>query len=315
MKHWKEMLLLLICLLGISACMGEASSTEDTTGSFISEVPSESQELALPPSQETLPVQPQPMETEEPLPDRADSDFVAVRDYIPDIAIHLRYATHDNFTGQVIYDFQEPYLRYGTVKKLMQVQKALAEQGFSLKIWDAFRPASAQYRLWEICPDPSFVADPNVKYSTHTNGNTVDVTLVDEFGREPDMPTDFDDFSSLADRDYSDCPDYVAENALLLQGTMEKFGFSGYSMEWWHFSDTQQYPAAVDFDPGSISVWYADCREYINLRISPDYSAESIAQILAGERLTVLGFTGEFAFVQYDGLQGYVAAGYIQPCA
>lgn len=94
-------------------------------------------------------------------PEPADEDFVRVGDYIPDIVVELKYATADNFTGQVIYDFSDAYLRYGTVKKLMNVQQALREQGLSLKIWDGFRPPAAQFRLWEICPDPTYVADPN----------------------------------------------------------------------------------------------------------------------------------------------------------
>lgn len=56
------------------------------------------------------------------------------------------------------------------------------------------------------------------------------------------MPTDFDDFSPLADRDYSDCSLTTAENARLLQSILEQNGFSGYQGEWWHFSDTDSYP-------------------------------------------------------------------------
>ena len=73
----------------------------------------------------------------------------------------LKYATEDNFTNQVIYDFTEPVLRLGTVKKLAKVQETLLKKGYSLKIWDAYRPTEAQFRLWEVCPDPDYVSDPN----------------------------------------------------------------------------------------------------------------------------------------------------------
>lgn len=53
----------------------------------------------------------------EQLPEPADTDFVKITDYIPDIVVDLKYATADNFTGTVIYDFKDAYLRYGTVKK------------------------------------------------------------------------------------------------------------------------------------------------------------------------------------------------------
>lgn len=178
-----------------------------------------------------------------------DADFVRVLDYIPDIVVELKYSTADNFTGQVIYDFQEAYLRYGTVKKLMAVQEELRPQKLSLKIWDGFRPTKAQFTLWEVLPDSTYVANPQKGFSSHSRGNTVDVTLVDETGQEIEMPTQFDDFSALADRDYSDCPFEIALNAMLLEQTMERNGFKGYWGEWWHFADTDVYPVEKEFAP------------------------------------------------------------------
>lgn len=178
-----------------------------------------------------------------------DDALVAVKDYIPDILTELRYGSTDNFTGQVIYGFQDAYLRYGTVKKLKNAQDAFAEVGLRLKIWDAFRPASAQFALWDACPDPTYVADPRKGFSNHTRGNAVDVTLVDREGQELIMPTPFDDFSGKADRDYSDCTETETENAIFLESVMEKNGFKGYFGEWWHFADEVRYPVEENFDP------------------------------------------------------------------
>lgn len=186
-------------------------------------------------------------EIKEELPD--DDDFVEIKTYIPDIVLELKYAGTDNFTGQKIYDFTEAYLRYGTVKKLMQVQDELREKGLFLKIWDAFRPVSAQFTLWEVYPDATYVANPNTGFSSHSRGNTVDVTIVDGNGQEIVMPTGFDDFSKLADRDYRDCSKEAAEHALLLEDTMIKYGFRAYSGEWWHFTDVDTYPVEEEFEP------------------------------------------------------------------
>lgn len=172
----------------------------------------------------------------------ADEDLVRVLDYIPSIYVELKYATEDNFTGTVVYDFADAQLRYGTIKKLAQVQTELLVHGYSLKIWDAYRPVSAQFKLWEICPDPVYVANPNTGYSSHSRGNTVDVTLVLADGTEIEMPTGFDDFSPLADRDYSDVPAAATENVLVLENMMKKYGFNCYSGEWWHYSDSSTYP-------------------------------------------------------------------------
>lgn len=183
--------------------------------------------------------------------DISEDMFVNVKEYIPEIIIDLRYATDNNFTGQKIYDFSNAYLRYGTVQKLIKVQKALQEQGLSLKIWDAFRPVAAQFVLWEIYPDSTYVANPNKGFSSHSRGNTVDITVVNTTNKEIVMPTGFDDFSELADRDYSDCSEEAATNALLLEQLMIENGFKAYSAEWWHYTDLEEYPVEEEFYPTS----------------------------------------------------------------
>lgn len=245
------------------------------------------------------------------LPVRQDADIVFVEDYIPDLKVDLRYATSSNFTKQVIYEFSDLYLRYGTVVKLMLVQQELRTYGLRLKVWDGFRPVSAQYDLWMAYPNPVYVANPENGYSDHSRGNTIDVTLVDALGYELEMPSQYDDFTSRADRDYSDCTEIAAQNAALLQSVMEKYGFVPYENEWWHFTDRSEYEVEECFDPAVISQWYAVCNEYINLRSEPDVNSESIDQIPANARFTLLGWSGRFAYVEFEGVRGYVNADYI----
>lgn len=178
-----------------------------------------------------------------------DDEYVLVNKYIPDIYVELMYATDNNFTGVRIYDFTDAYLRYGTVKKLANVQKELKEQGYSLKIWDAYRPFEAQQKLWEVYPDPNYVANPANGMKKHNLGGTVDITMVAADGTVISMPTEFDDFSLKADRDYSDIEDEEAvKNVMILQNAMENNGFTDYQGEWWDYSDTVEYEA-VDFEP------------------------------------------------------------------
>lgn len=178
-----------------------------------------------------------------------NDEYVLVKKYIPDIYVELRYATENNFTGVKIYDFTEAYLRYGTVKKLAQVQKELKQQGYSLKIWDAYRPFEAQQKLWEVYPDPNYVANPANGMKKHNLGGTVDITMVAADGSIIPMPTEFDDFSLKADRNYSDIDNEEAvKNVMILQTAMENNGFTGYQGEWWDYSDTDEYEA-VDFEP------------------------------------------------------------------
>lgn len=214
---------------------------EPTTGSE----PSETTEATVP-SPVTEPTQPSEPEIKVP----PEEDFVRVAEYIPDIQVGLAYATVDNFTGQRIYAFEDAYLRYGTVKKLLLVQQDLAQYGLGLKIWDGYRPLSAQERLWEICPDPRFVSNPKTGTRSHCRGSAVDVTLIDlNTGEELEMPSGFDEFSAQGDRDYSDCTAEAAANAALLEKIMVRYGFKPYSAEWWHYSDTDSYPVEETFEP------------------------------------------------------------------
>lgn len=178
-----------------------------------------------------------------------DESYVRVIDYIPTIYVELKYATTDNITGQVIYDFTDAFLRYGTVKKLAQVQNELLASGYSLKIWDAYRPIEAQAKLWEAKPDANYISNPS-KYTSHNFGNTVDVTIVATDGSYVDVPTGFDDFTDLADINFEDVTDPEAvEHAELLQNTMTKYGFKPYKKEWWHFQDTVSYTYDETFSP------------------------------------------------------------------
>ena len=264
---------------------------------------------------ETLPAEtvPEEIRAQRVLPllqEPLDTDFVPISDYLPDSVTELKYATADNFTGQVIYSFQDAYLRYGTVKKLMAAAEEFAQMGYYLKIWDGFRPISAQFVLWEVYPDSTYVANPNKGFSNHSRGNAVDVTLVDEQGQELPMPTAFDDFSPLADRNYSECDPEARENALLLETVMQKHGFKGYFGEWWHFNDTDGYDVERVFDPAVMAVRYPRCEEFITLRMTPRQDGEEILKIMAGERFILLGYAEEFSLVDYDGFRGYVLTEY-----
>ena len=146
-----------------------------------------------------------------PAPEPEDTALVRVRDYIPDIWVDLRYAGENNFTGAAIYDFSDAYLQY------------------------------AQRLLWERCPDANFVANPDTGGSKHSSGGTVDITICTSDGAPMEMPSGFDEFSAMADRDYSDVSAEAAANAEKLERLMDAAGFDGYSAEWWHYTDRDGY--------------------------------------------------------------------------
>lgn len=202
-KFIKTFAVIVIIAAGMTACGQKKNvTTDDVSGKEMANI----QETA---AQE---VTAQKIITQEITTEKEpeNDEYVLVKKYIPDIYVELRYATENNFTGVKIYDFTEAYLRYGTVKKLAQVQKELKQQGYSLKIWDAYRPFEAQQKLWEVYPDPNYVANPANGMKKHNLGGTVDITMVAADGTVISMPTEFDDFSLKADRDYSDIEDEEA---------------------------------------------------------------------------------------------------------
>ena len=233
MKHRLSILLLLLALL-LPGCAQQP--TEETP----TPEPTLSATVTTMPSQTPQPT-PAPTPTPIPLSEIPDETLVNVRDYIPSVFVDLRYATENNFTGQVIYDFTAAQLRCGTVKKLALAADALAAQGYALLIWDAYRPVSAQFRLWEVWPDSTYVANPNTGYSNHSRGSCVDISLVTTDGGAVEMPSGFDEFTLRADRDYSDVSGEAAMHARLLEQAMTDAGFVPYAGEWWHYTDSVRY--------------------------------------------------------------------------
>ena len=247
MKRMCSVLLVLLLLLGCGCAVESEAPLVPQEPAEIS--PPVEQKPGESPPQDVPPPSEEPEEAPEAPLEPEESDFVKVTDYIPAIQVDLAYAGTDNFTREVIYDFTDAYLRYGTVKKLAAVQAELEGQGLGLLIWDAFRPTAAQFTLWEVCPDPAYVANPETGFSSHSRGNTVDVTLISLDGGAVEMPTGFDDFSPLADRDYSDVGPVPAANARVLEDAMAAAGFTPYFGEWWHFSDSDAYEVDTEFSP------------------------------------------------------------------
>lgn len=304
----KRLLILLLILLQLVSLLGcdrqtEGKTPTDTMETSETETVTEDTQQSTEDTTETDTSEPAP-------PEPAAEEFVLIADYIPSAKLEIAYATEDNFTGQKIYDFSETYLRYGTVKKLKQVSDELEKFGVGLIIWDAFRPISAQAKLWEIRPNARYVSNPVTGKRTHSRGNTVDVTLYDlTTGELMSMPTGYDNFTKLADRDYSDCDVTAAANALLLEQIMEQCGFTPYEQEWWHFTDTVDYPVDEQFDPG-VLLWTPNCDEYISLR---DGNGNTIAEIPNGAALQLKSWSGKLAKVSYEGTEGYVWSNYIMP--
>lgn len=165
-------------------------------------------------------------------------DMVRLDIAVKDAVIDLKYATADNITGKAVYDSDVAYLRKGAADKLKRANGIVMEQGYRIKVWDAYRSQKSQEILFESTKNSYYFMDSKIG-SNHTRGCAVDVTLVDAEGREVDMPSKFDEMSRKAHRTYELATPEQKKNALVLEDAMKEAGFLPLENEWWHFDDSE----------------------------------------------------------------------------
>ncbi len=171
------------------------------------------------------------------------SDLVDIQQVNPRILLDIRYATSNNFTHRRLYSQPRCLLRTTVAQRLAKVQAELQAQGLGLKVYDCYRPLSVQKAFWKLVPDDRYVANP-AQGSRHNRGSAVDLTLVDQRGKELEMPSPFDEFSHRAHTDYAGMTPTARRNLQRLQTVMQKHGFLPIETEWWHFDavDWKHFP-------------------------------------------------------------------------
>ncbi len=204
------------------------------------EVPKEKDKLILDPPLSQVPdtTKPELLKPEKKIPDLdalPDTTFVRLADYSEGFAYDLRYATKNNFLKTKVYDCAECYTRVKTAKALIAANEDFEEQGYRILFFDCYRPNSVQYLMWDIVPNPQYVANP-VKGSVHNRGGAVDISLQTLDGIPLDMGTDFDFFGKRAYHDNFNLPEKVLQNRSILKETMERHGFRSIRTEWWHYN-------------------------------------------------------------------------------
>ncbi len=162
------------------------------------------------------------------------------------IAVDLKYASTDNFTGKNMYgSLRKSYFRPEIARMIAKAQKILkaVNPNYSLIIYDGARPISAQrymYRLVRRTPQRRYVAYPG-NGGHHNYGVVVDISITYK-GKPIDMGTHFDCFTYVAHITNEKL--LVAKgkitksayhNRLLLRSIMKEVGFNTFRKEWWHF--------------------------------------------------------------------------------
>ncbi len=166
---------------------------------------------------------------------------------IKGIAIDLRYATPNNFVGRDLYSpFDCAWLHRDAAAALEAFVAWLAQRrpGCTALVLDALRPQRVQQQLWDALEGTGlqmYLANP-VRGSIHSYGMALDITLLDEEGRELDMGTGFDDMTNLSHPALEqgflltgELSEQQLANRRLLREGMLAAGFFGINTEWWHF--------------------------------------------------------------------------------
>ena len=196
----------------------------------------------------------------------AEEPLVCISELLPDAMIYEPRYWQKGIPGAI----RRVYVRKRVAEQLLEASRLLPT-GYKLKIFDAWRPAAVQKALFygyyeHLKADPAnagcgeekllemtrcFVSfpsyDPEAPF-VHATGGAVDLTIVDENGKELDMGTDFDDFTDMAFTAFFEGTDNTAvrDNRRLLYNIMKAVGFTNYPCEWWHFDYGDRFWAAIN---------------------------------------------------------------------
>jgi D-alanyl-D-alanine dipeptidase len=164
-------------------------------------------------------------------------DLIDLQSLDTSIKYDIRYASNQNFMGEIFYSQPRAFLQRPAAMALLRAHEELRKLGYGLLIHDAYRPWYVTKMFWDATPDSlrDFVADPSVG-SRHNRGAAVDLTLYDmRTGEVTEMPSGYDEFSERAFPNYPGGTTRQRWHRDLLRRVMEAQGFTVNENEWWHF--------------------------------------------------------------------------------
>ena len=201
--------------------------------------------------------------------------FVYLSDVIETAQFDIRYYGENNFIGSRIDGYEAP-TAIATVEAaaaLAQAAELLEEQGYYIKIFDAYRPQQAVDHFVRWAGDLADQKMKSVFYpdvdksrlfelgyiaekSGHTRGSVVDLTLVEmATGEEVDMGSGFDFFGPISHHGTDLITAEQEKNRNILRDAMLASGFELYHEEWWHYIlQDEPYPDTYfDFPVSLVS--------------------------------------------------------------
>lgn len=173
--------------------------------------------------------------------------------------------------------------------------------------YDSLAPQIAQ--LWSLTAVSSPVSGGSDSDSVDSEGTSGEIYVAD-----------CEEFITLRER-----PDVNADAITTIPkgGEMTLISFEG-DFALVEYAGQRGYVLASYIEPKSGAAaglaaasageaFIADCEEYITLRAEPDVESSELGTIARGSEMTLVGFDGAFAQVEYGGQRGWVLSTYIVP--
>jgi D-alanyl-D-alanine dipeptidase len=196
-------------------------------------------------------------------------NIINLQGLMDNLVVDLAYYTTNNFTGCIVDGYKKniAYLEERAANHLAQAQERFNNDGYSIKVFDAYRPLKAIkfFKFWsendqlpqmkELFPHltrSQLFADGYINpTSSHARASAIDFTLVNlKDQSEVDFGTAFDFFGVESHTESSLVPQEQQELRKYLRAIMQENGFRNYYQEWWHYSFIDEtYPKTFfDFD-------------------------------------------------------------------
>lgn len=193
--------------------------------------------------------------------------FINLVDYIPSIEYKLHLAQKENlfnirgktikgvsnrlfYTSKGLKSRKQCWLNYIAAKKLLKAQKSLQKDGYSIVLYDAYRPRRVSETLYnmishsELADDMGGAVENYIALrSAHNKGVAVDITLKSlKTGKELQMPSDIMTLGlESSEQSWYYKTTQAGKNARMLREYMTDAGFVYLPSEWWHFQDGNRY--------------------------------------------------------------------------
>lgn len=192
----------------------------------------------------------------------ADWQYIDLSEY--DVIVSMQLSTDETTIKEPFYNRNLCMIQYDLLPKLKEAIELLAADGYTMVIYDAYRPTSVQQRWFDVVRQHKWVADPSRGMGgVHDRGTALDISIVDKSGKLVEMPTPMHTFTEAASRLSTTMTDTARKNMNYLKEVMVSCGFDIINSEWWHFQDVNTvYYLPTDHPIDEIPLVVTEAAEY-----------------------------------------------------